>query len=162
MALPVGFWSDCGWQWADSLCSGRCVYAGQTNRNESCLPSWREYRHLHRHYRVGSNDVDRCQGGHLSCVEKNDEKKCAVKLKAHSFAWQAPPPQKLHWPQLRRVYGSETMPSLLSDKRGNQHASADGRKLTLSESQFCDNKCTERAEQYRRWRNMWQVMSRKW
>ena len=85
-----------------------------------------------------------------------------VKSEAHFFAWQAPPPQKLHWPQLPRVCGSETVPSLLmSDKRGNQHASADGRKLTRSEWQFCDNKSTERAEQCRRWRNTWQVMSRR-
>ena len=159
--MAGGFWSDCGWQGADSLCSERRFYAGQTNRNESCLPTWREYRHLHRHYHVGSNDVDRCQGGHPSCVETN-EKKCVVRLEVHFFAWQALPPQKLHWPQLQRVCGSETVPSLLmSDKRGNQHASADGRKPTPSEWQFCDNKSTERAEQHRRWRNKWQVMSRK-
>ena len=160
MALPGGFWSDCGWQWPDSLCSGRCAYAGQTNRNESCLPTWREYRHLHRHYLVGSNDVGRCQGGHPSCAETNEEK-CVVKLEAHSFAWQAPPPQMLHWPRLQRACDSETMPSLLSDKRGNQHASVDVRKLRPSEWRFFDNKSTERAEQYRRLRNTRQVMSRK-
>lgn len=154
-----GFWSDCGWQGADSLCSGIRVYADQTNRNESFLPAWRERRHLHRHHLV-ANDVDRCQEGHPSCVE-NNEQKCVGKLKAHSFVWQARPPQRLHWPPPQRVCDSETVPSLLNDRRGNQHASADGRKLTLSEWQFCDNKSTERAEQYRRWRNTWQEMSKK-
>lgn len=161
MAFPGGFWSDCGWQGADSLCSGKRVYAGQTNQSERFLPTWREHRHLHRHCRVCSNDVDRCQGVHPSCVETNAQKYVA-KLMAHSFAWQAPPPQKLHWPQLQRVCGSEMVPFLLmNDKRRNQHASANGRKLTPSEWQSCDNRSTEKAEQYRRWRNMWQVMSRK-
>jgi hypothetical protein len=145
MALPGDFWNDCCWQGSDSPWSGRSVYAGQTTRNESCLPAWRKHLHLHHHHRVGSNDVDRCQGGHPSCVETNGGKGVA-KLKAHSFAWQARPPQKLHWPQLQRVCGSETALSLVGDKLENQHASADGRKLTPSEWQFCDNKSIERAK----------------